>query len=145
VEIMQAGRTGEPFADPNPVLTLVTQIVGQVIMLPALASVAVAWHRLLLRDEHPGTGVYLRLDRIVAGYAILSFWIGVITLVPSYVSTMFQIVTGTSATMQDVAALVVQTLAGLVSVVAFFIFERSAGAQSGGAVGLGTPGFGLRD
>lgn len=124
VEMMQAARSGQPFADPNPSLTMVTQIVGQLVTLPALASVAVAWHRLLLRDEHPGSGLYLRLDRVVAGYAILAFWIGLITLAPSYVSTMFQIATGTSATMQDAAALVVQTLAGLVSIIAFFVVAR---------------------
>jgi len=74
----------------------------QLIPLPAVASTAVAWHRLLLRDEHPGPGIYLRLDSIVAGYAILAFWIGVIILAPGYVSRIFQIVTGTSATMGDV-------------------------------------------
>jgi len=73
---------------------MVMGIVGLVVMLPALASVAVAWHRLLLRDEHPGPGVYLRLDRTVAGYAILAFWIGVIAVAPRYVATMSQIVTG---------------------------------------------------
>src|SRR5215469_14850768 len=41
-------------------------------MLRSFASVAVAWHRLLLRDEHPGSGVYLRLDNIVAAFAILT-------------------------------------------------------------------------
>jgi hypothetical protein len=117
-EMMQAASARQPFADPNPVLTSVTQIAGQVIMLPALASVAVAWHRLLLRDEHPGPAPYLRLDSVVAGYAILAFWIGVITLAPSYV------ITWTSATMRDVAALIVQSLAGLASIIGFFIVAR---------------------
>jgi hypothetical protein len=124
METMRATRAGTPFADPAPLLTLVSQIVGQLILLPALASVAVAWHRLLLRDEHPGPGIYLRLDSIVVGYAILAFWIGLITLAPGYVSRMFQIVTGTSATMGDIAASVVQTLTGLISIIAFFIVAR---------------------
>lgn len=135
MEMTQAARAGEPFTDPNPLLTLVTQIVGQAIMLPALASVAVAWHRLLLRGEHPGPGVYLRLDSIVAGYAILAFWIGVITLGPGYFSRMFQIVTGTSATTPGVAALVVQSLAGVVSIIAFFIVARLSLALPGIALG----------
>jgi hypothetical protein len=142
METMQATRTGKPFADPAPVLTLVSQIVGQLILLPALASVAVAWHRLLLRDEHPGPGIYLRLDSIVAGYAILAFWIGAIMLAPGYVSRMFQIVTGTSATMGDAAASVVQTLAGLVSIIAFFIVARLSLVLPGLALGHDDVRFG---
>ena len=68
-EIVQGIRFGQAFVDPHPVLTWVTVIVSKLIMLPAVASVAVAWHRLLLRDEHPGPGFYLRLDKTVAGYA----------------------------------------------------------------------------
>jgi hypothetical protein len=135
MEMTQALHANKPFVDPNPLLTAVSQIVVQIIELPALASVAVAWHRLLLRDEHPGPGVYLRLDRIVAGYAVLAFWIGVIALAPSYVGRLFQIVTGTSATVGDVAASVVQTLAGLVSIVAFFIVGRLSLALPGMALG----------
>ena len=120
-EMMQAARAGKGLVDPNPVLTLVMGIVSKVITLPAISSVAVAWHRLLLKDEHPG-GVYLRLDRIVAGYAILAFVIGVIGTAPSYLSMLFQVVIGASA--QDTVALVVQTLAGLVTIVAFFIVTR---------------------
>jgi hypothetical protein len=85
-EIVQAVDAGQRFVDPNPVLTWATVFVSKAIMLPALASAAVAWHRLLLRQEHPGPGVYLRLDRTVAGYAILSFLIGLIITVPSTVS-----------------------------------------------------------
>jgi len=142
METMQAASAGRPFADPAPLLTLVSQIVGQLILLPALASTAVAWHRLLRRDEHPGPGVYLRLDRIVVGYAILAFWIGVITLAPGYVSMMFQIVTGTSATMGDVAALVIQTLARLISIIAFFIVARLSLVLPGWALGRDDVGFG---
>jgi hypothetical protein len=118
---MQAARAGKGLVDPNPVLTLVMAIVSKVIMLPAISSVAVAWHRLLLTDEHPG-GVYLRLDRIVAGYAILAFVIGVIGTAPSYLSMLFQAVIGANA--ENTVALVVQTLAGLVTIVAFFIVTR---------------------
>ena len=120
-EMMQAARAGKGLVDPNPVLTLVMGIVSKVITLPAISSVAVAWHRLLLTDEHPG-GVYLRLDRIVAGYAILAFVIGVIGTAPSYLSMLFQAVIGASA--ENTVALVVQTLAGLVTIVAFFIVTR---------------------
>jgi len=139
---MQATRAGEPFTDPAPVLSLVWQIVGQLILLPALASTAVAWHRLLLRDEHPGPGIYLRLDSIVVGYAILAFWIGVITLAPGYVSRIFQIVTGTSVTMGDAAASVVQSLTGVISIIAFFIVARLSLVLPGMALGRDDVGFG---
>src|SRR5215471_640821 len=82
--LLRASSSGLPFVDPNPVLTFAVQIVSTVIMLPVLASVAVAWHRLLLRDEHPGHGAYLRLDGVVVGYAVLAFWIGLFALAPSY-------------------------------------------------------------
>ena len=133
--LIQASASGRPFADPNPMLTLVIQVLSVVVILPVLASVAVAWHRLLLRNEHPGHGGYLRLDRIVVGYAILAFWIGLIALAPSYLSLLFQVMTGTSATAQDVLALVVQSLAGLVSIVAFFIVPRLSLALPGRALG----------
>ena len=133
--LMRASSSGQPFADPNPMLTLVVQIASVVIMLPVLASVAVAWHRLLLRDEHPGPGTYLRLDGVVVGYAVLAFWIGAIALAPSYISLLFQIMTGTSATMQDALALVIQSLAGLVSIVGFFIVARLSLALPGRALG----------
>jgi hypothetical protein len=78
MELMRAVRFGQPFVDPDPLLTMLTQIVGKLVGLPALASIAVAWHRLLLKDEHPGAGVYLRLDGIVAGYAVLAFFVGLL-------------------------------------------------------------------
>jgi hypothetical protein len=146
-DIMQAAaRTGQPFVASNPLLTMVMGIVGLVVMLPALASVAVAWHRLLLRDEHPGHGVYLRLDRIVAGYAIRAFWIGAITLAPSYVSKMtFYIKLSASiAASPDVVAAFAATrataismfaLASLGSVIALLIVARLSLALPGIALG----------
>jgi lipoprotein NlpI len=121
----------ETFTGPNPPLAMVTQIVDEVVMLPALASVAVAWHRLLLRDEDSGPGVYLRLDRIVAGYAILAFWIGVITLSPICVYEMFQIVTGTRAARPDMATLI----ALLLALIALLIAARLSLALPGIALG----------
>jgi len=133
--LLRASASGRTFADPNPMLTLVMQIVSVVIMLPVLSSIAVAWHRLLLRDEHPGPGAYLRLDRVVVGYAVLAFWIGAIAMAPSYISLLFQTVTGTSAAAQDVLALIVQSLAGLIAIVGFFVVARLSLALPGRALG----------
>jgi hypothetical protein len=130
VSTIEAARIGQRFVDPDPLLALVRQIAGQLVMLPALASVAVAWHRLLLRDEHPGPGLYLRRDRVVLLYAILAFWIGLITLAPGYVRTLFQMVTGISA-----ADSVVQPVANLAAIIALFIVARLSLALPGMALG----------
>jgi hypothetical protein len=135
MEMMQTVRFGQPFVDPNPLLTMLTQMAGKVVVLPALASIAVAWHRLLLKDEHPGAGGYLRLDGIVAGYAVLAFLVGLITMAPGYVSMMFQIVTGTSVAAQDPLALGVQFLAGVGTITAFFVMARLSLALPGKALG----------
>jgi hypothetical protein len=134
-EMMDKALSQQPFVDPHPLRTMLTQVLGQVIFLPALASVAVAWHRLLLRSEHPAPGPYLRFDALVIGYAILAFLIGLITLAPNYVSSIFQIATGTSASAQDVAALVVQTVAGLGTIVVFFVVARVSLALPAKALG----------
>ena len=50
LELMQNARAGRP--DPNPGMTALMQAINSIILLPILSSIAVAWHRLLLRDEH---------------------------------------------------------------------------------------------
>jgi hypothetical protein len=83
----------QPGADLSP-FTVVMDFVGWLVTLPALASVAVAWHRLLLRGEHPARGAYVRLDRIVAGYASLALGLMVIKDGSQFVGSMFEFVTG---------------------------------------------------
>jgi hypothetical protein len=61
---------------------VVADFVSDMVMLPASASVAIAWHRLLLTDERVGRGTYLRFDRTVVGYSVLVF---LILMLPSYV------------------------------------------------------------
>jgi hypothetical protein len=131
-EILQGFHPGQPYVDPHPVLTWVSLLVSKLIMLPAVASVAVAWHRLLLRDEHPGPGSYLRLDRIVAGYAILAFLIGLIITVPSALITVLpQVTTGSGGA----TAVVVQFLVNVAVIVAIFIVPRLSLALPGIALG----------
>jgi hypothetical protein len=139
--MMQTARSGQPFVDPNPLLMMLTQMAGKVVALPALASIAVAWHRLLLKDEHPGAGVYLRLDGIVAGYAVLAFSVGLITLAPGYISMLLQIVAGASVTARDAPA-VVQFLAGVGTITAFFVVARLSLVLPGKALGRDDITFG---
>ena len=56
--------------------------------MPILSSIAVAWHRLLLRNEH-ASGPYLRLDSVVIGYAVLFFLIALLFSVPQYLSQIY--------------------------------------------------------
>lgn len=48
-------------------------ILPVIVELPFLASIAVAWHRLVLRHEGVTSPAYLRLDGIVWSYALYSF------------------------------------------------------------------------
>jgi hypothetical protein len=142
MELMRAVRFGQPFVDPDPLLTMLTQIVGKLVGLPALASIAVAWHRLLLKDEHPGAGVYLRLDGIVAGYAVLAFFVGLLTGAPGYFNSLAQIITGTSATARNALAGGVQFLAGVGTITALFVAARLSLALPGKALGRDDITFG---
>jgi hypothetical protein len=53
-----------------------------VVELPFLASIAVAWHRLILRRERVTQPAYLRLDRIVWLYTLYSFAFFLLLQVP---------------------------------------------------------------
>ena len=127
-EITQAVAVGQTFVDPHPVFTWLTAVVGQAIMLPAVASVAVAWHRLLLREEHPGPGAYLRLDRTVAGYATLACVIVMIGSTPAIPIALLQIITNTSL-------LAIVFLAIPAVFVSFLILPRLSLALPGIALG----------
>jgi hypothetical protein len=88
-QTMQALKAHEP----SPVGSIRIQLVPVLILLinlPALASMAVAWHRLLLRQEHVGSR-YLRLDRTVIRYAAALLLIELITSAPHYIRLIFQL------------------------------------------------------
>src|SRR5258708_3959704 len=85
---LQEIRAGQPF-DPKALVPNVAPVVG-LIVLPAFASIAVAWHRLLLQGEHPAAGAYLRLDYMVAAYAGVAFLGNMVMLAPYYFSVTIQ-------------------------------------------------------
>jgi hypothetical protein len=130
-ELVNEINSGQPFVDPNPVLTALQVLAGRLIMLPPLASAAVAWHRLLLRDEHP-KGTYLRLDGTVGSYAILAFLIGMIITASNSVNFLFPD-TGTETATSTVS--VVRTLANIATIVGIFIVPRLSLALPGIALG----------
>ena len=69
--------------------TLINGLVVQAAILPMLISIAVAWHRLLLRNEQAGSGLYFRLDRTVLSYAAWLILIGLLPALPRYLATLF--------------------------------------------------------
>ncbi len=105
---------------PDPAFGMLVQVIDLLVMLPMLASIAVAWHRLLLRDEHVGSGTYLRLDGIVIGYAVLLFLLGLLPSVPHFLEQILEI--NKSITARGLA--VVSILLSIVSIVAVLIAAR---------------------
>jgi hypothetical protein len=59
--------------------TVVVTFVSLVVESSFLASIAVAWHRLLLRQERVTAAAYLRLDRRVWLYALYSLLLALLT------------------------------------------------------------------
>jgi hypothetical protein len=121
--MIDAAKAGRP--DPTPALTLLGQVLNGVIMLPVLASIAVAWHRLLLRNEHVGSGIYLRFDGLVLGYGLLFLLIGLLPAVPQYLGQIYLALTQPPGARQvDPVALAITSVGSIVSIVLFFISAR---------------------
>lgn len=60
--------------DAPDMATLITSTI-------AAASMAVAWHRLILRNEQVTSGPYLRLDAVVLRYAVAAFLLAILPMV----------------------------------------------------------------
>ena len=58
-------------------LVSVIGLVNKLAFLPMLSSIAVNWHRLLLRGEQPGPTAFMRLDAPVWAYVALAAMIAV--------------------------------------------------------------------
>jgi hypothetical protein len=122
IELMQNATAGKP--DPNPGMTTLMQAINSIILLPMLSSIAVAWHRLLLRDEHV-SGPYLRFDSIVIGYAVLFFLIALLFSVPQYLSQIYAALTQPpGATEISPGALAVTSIGSILALIAMFFACR---------------------
>ncbi len=130
-EMVNVLNSGRPFVDPNPVLTALQVLAGKLVMLPPLTSAAVAWHRLLLRDEHP-QGTYLRLDGTVVSYATLAFLIGMIITAPSSLTFLLPQAGPASETG---SMIIVKFLASIVTIFGVFVVPRLSLALPGIALG----------
>ena len=122
IELMQNARAGK--LDPNPGMTTLMQAINSIILLPMLSSIAVAWHRLLLRDEHV-SGPYLRFDSVVIGYAVLFFLIALLFSVPQYLSQIYAALTQPpDATEISPGALAVTLISSILTLIAMFFACR---------------------
>jgi len=122
MELMQNARASRP--DPHPGMTLLTQALNGVILMPILSSIAVAWHRLLLRDEHV-SGAYFRLDSVVIGYAVLLFILALVPTVPSYLGQIYVAMTQQpGATTVDIGPVLVSGIFSILALVALIFACR---------------------
>jgi hypothetical protein len=78
-----------PEAGGTETVVLAIVSLAGLIYLPALASIEVAWHRLILLGERVEGAFYLRLDRIVWRYALAQVVIGVLVFTPFLLLTVF--------------------------------------------------------
>ena len=108
-----------------------SQLIGflpDLIELPVLASIAVAWHRLVLHHERVGGVVYLRLDRIVLRYTLilLAFFV----LAQVYAGSLL---TGTSDSLLPVATVLINL--AFVIIISIFVLPRFSLVLPGIAIG----------
>jgi hypothetical protein len=122
LDLIAAAKAGRPH--PAPGLAAVAQALSGLVILPMAASIAVAWHRLLLRDEHV-TGTYFRFDSVVVGYGVLFFLISLLPTVPSYLGQIYQGMTQEpGSTEVNAAAMIVSTIGSILSIAAWFVSGR---------------------
>lgn len=118
IDLIQNARVGK--ADPSPAMTATMQAINSIILLPILSSIAVAWHRLLLRGEHV-SGPYFRLDSVVIGYAVLFFLIALLFSVPQYLGQIYLALTQPpGATTIGPVAMAVSFVGSILSLIALF-------------------------
>lgn len=118
MELMLNARAGKP--DPNPGMTVLTQALNGIIVVPILSSIAVAWHRLLLRGEHVN-GPYLRMDSVVVGYAVLFFVLGLLPSVPQYLAQIYTALTQPPQAADDnLGGVLASAVGGILTLIGFF-------------------------
>lgn len=122
MELMLNARAGRP--DPNPGMSALTQALNLIILMPVLSSIAVAWHRLLLRDEQV-SGPYLRFDALVIGYAVLLLLISLLPSVPQYLGQVYLALTQPpGATQINAGAIAVSTFGSILTIIGLFVACR---------------------
>jgi len=119
-ELTQAASAREVMPRPSG-FDLLVQAIETLVMLPMVASIAVAWHRLVLRDERVTGRAYLRLDRVVLVYAALLLLVKLLFTLPSYLNDMFA---GTVTDAETMSTLLPNLLIFLLGIVGFYVVAR---------------------
>jgi len=87
----------ETAAPEGGILALIISFLPNAVEFPVLASIAVAWHRLVLREEAVRGPFYLRLDSVVWRYALILLVFFVLVAAPFVAATY----SGISAALLD--------------------------------------------
>ena len=113
-------------------------MLPSVLELPALASIAVAWHRLVLRQEHVQGAMYLRLDRVVWWYAAILLFFLVLTVGPLvFAGTRLSTLPGYPDNPQAVLMPLLQAYASIAAFlgIGIFVLPRLSLVLPAGALG----------
>ena len=97
----------------------VAGLLNHVLFVPILASLAVAWHRLILRSEKVTSPLYLRLDKTVWLYAMVVIALSFLQQLPSFLNTAVL-----SIAESERSALFMTPLTLLLVVLSFIIWAR---------------------
>ena len=121
VELMTAAIEIRPYVDDHLARTAAFGVIQQLLLLVPMASIAVAWHRLLLRNEHPNAGRYLRADSVVTGCALLLLLMGAIVFIPNLITTFVR--TSTVRAMSEAGAIAL-IFGSILTLVGVFVMAR---------------------
>jgi hypothetical protein len=77
-----AGQSPLPFPVDSLLFMTVVSVLAQLVVIVPLASIAVNWHRLILRGEPATTAKALRLDRPVWRYIGIAFLLFLMMVIP---------------------------------------------------------------
>ena len=107
------------------------------LILPALASIAVNWHRALLLGERPGAWAFMRLDGRVWAYVGIAAIIATVRFVASVPQVMLSLERGTGGELA-----IYRALAAIVFVGLLVIVPRLSLGLPGTAIGAPSAGLG---
>lgn len=89
----------------NNWLPIIISIIGLLI----IPSIAVAWHRLLLRDEKPTKGIYLRYDQTVIDYMLIALVILFFISAPTLIILFIPSITGFLLAIMGILTIILTT------------------------------------
>jgi len=125
--VEQLAGAGDPMAEQS-LQQVLLQVMTAVVSVVAVSSMAVSWHRFILRDEMPRG---LRLDTIVMRYAAIT----VMLMAPMLVPMVIMLLSALQPSLMAVGLPLLLLFGGTATRLSIKL----------PAVALGHPGFGFRD